>query len=155
VIVIRISPAALRSITSEAQESRDGRETGGILLGFESHESRIVKQAGGPGPGAERSASFFRRDLAHAEELAKNAFELDGSQWIGDWHTHPMGGGRPSETDLDGYLRILDADPTFAGFLSIIVTPNSSWDSLNLAPWIVERDARARPAIWTPKPISG
>lgn len=142
--IVRIAPAALHSIAKEARASIDGCETGGILLGFEGKRA-VVTEAGGPGPNAERSRTFFRRDLEHAEALAERAFLLDGSQWIGDWHTHPAGGSRPSATDLHGYRKILQADSTFPAFLAIIVTPSQTgWDQPTLSPWLIDTDREGR-----------
>jgi integrative and conjugative element protein (TIGR02256 family) len=136
---VRLSPAAARSIRREAEASADGRETGGILLGFYSDEVPVITEAGGPGPKAYRSASYFRRDLDYAEQLADAAYRLDGSEWIGDWHTHPLGGGCPSGTDLSGYRSILRADPSLRAFLAVIVVrSDEGWKEPQLSPWLIQ-----------------
>ena len=70
-------PSDLATIAREASASTDGRETGGILLGFDASElgELLVMEAGGPGPKAERRADYFRRDLNHAREVADDAGE--------------------------------------------------------------------------------
>lgn len=140
-----ISPIARRLIAREASASVDGRETGGLLLGFDpDRNSRIViTQAGDAGPAAIRRPDFFNRDLGHAQELAEAAYRLDHSVWIGDWHTHPMGGAEPSWKDLDTYGRFLAADDLgFVVFVAIIVNPDPirRWETPILNGWTIGRD---------------
>jgi integrative and conjugative element protein (TIGR02256 family) len=117
----------MAEICEEASRSEDGNETGGILLGFE--ESRAsgfwVTEAGGPGPMAERSPTFFCRDLDHAERLAEHAFSIDSSEWIGDWHTHPGGPTALSHVDLRSYREVL-ANGDLEVFLAILLLPGSA-----------------------------
>jgi len=117
----------MSAIHKEAGRSQDGSETGGILLGFEETRSGSfwVTQAGGPGPKAERSPTFFCRDLDHAERLAERAFSIDGSQWIGDWHTHPCGPSALSQVDLRSYRKVL-ANSCLEVFLAILLLPGSA-----------------------------
>jgi integrative and conjugative element protein (TIGR02256 family) len=138
----------LAAITTEAAAAADGRETGGILLGSDDGTVLEVHRAGGPGPHADRRTSGFRRDLAHAQELALAAWADDSSVWVGEWHTHPRGSARPSATDLATYGDFL-TDPTlgFRRFCAIIVTPaNHDWRQMRMAAWLVTLDgARAVP----------
>lgn len=149
--LVRISPIARRDIVRLAKESVDGRETGGILLGFDATGSmpQTVTVAGDAGSHAERSPVRFRRDLAHAQALARDAWLLDRSLWIGDWHTHPMGWPHPSGVDLGSYRRVLSTG-AMSVFLSIIVSPTAhgGWDEPEVATWIVTPTA-VRPADLT------
>jgi hypothetical protein len=152
--------AALEEIELHAASSVDGKETGGILLGqddFAPHSRRkhgpLVRHAVGPGPAAERTDRSFRRDYVFAQEAALNAFIEDQSVWIGEWHTHLAGGGRPSQKDLVAYLKNL-ADPRLGmnRFLSIIVLPRrrtpvgdgASWRQPRMRAWIVSRQHLSR-----------
>lgn len=140
---VRIPRPVVAAITSEAAAAADGRETGGILLGSDDGTVVEVRRAGGPGPHADRRASGFRRDLAHAQELALAAWAADGSLWVGEWHTHPAGPARPSATDLATYGGFL-TDPTlrFRRFCAIIVTPANGvdWVWMRMAAWLVTLD---------------
>lgn len=125
-----------------AGESVDGRETGGILLGHGPDTGGIiwVRHVGDPGLAAERRAEFFLRDLRHSRELAARAWLADGSEWVGEWHTHPAGGPQPSARDLQTYATILAATPSFQVLLSIIVTPyKGSWAAAQLTMWLIGR----------------
>jgi integrative and conjugative element protein (TIGR02256 family) len=105
---IDIAPEARSAIMRLSPESADGSETGGILLGRGPDADGVVRVeiAGEPGPRAERRPDFFLRDLEHARGLAARAWQETGAVWIGEWHTHPMGGARPSATDLGTYARL-------------------------------------------------
>jgi integrative and conjugative element protein (TIGR02256 family) len=137
---LRIQPAARESILQLAPESSDGRETGGILLGRgpDADDVLVVDEAGGPGPNAIRRPDFFLRDRAHAQALADAAWADRKAVWIGDWHTHPMGGTIPSGRDLRTYRGLLAAaELSFQVFLSIIVVPDEArgWELPQLHPW--------------------
>ena len=109
----------------------DGLETGGILLGFDHGLAGplIVRQCGDPGPAAIRRRTYFGRDLAHAAALAEQAAALDGSVWIGEWHTHSAAMPEPSSRDLHTYRELL-ADPQLA-FPRIL--RSSCWPALTPA----------------------
>ncbi len=115
--VVKLRSAAARVIAEEAKASADGTETGGILLGQDHGETLVVTVAGDPGPNAQRACSRFKRDLAHAQVLADQAYERDGSVWIGEWHTHPRGPVEPSELDCRTYAsHLADASLGFDQF---------------------------------------
>lgn len=153
---VLIDRSALDQIVREAATSAGGHETGGILLGADPaalppgtspSQGVWLRHAGGPGPAAVRQAEYFRRDYAHAQQLALNAFDADGSQWVGEWHTHPRGGRRPSPADRVIYRRHL-ADPAlgFARFTALIVTPRlglrdgvvgGHWHDPRIAAWTI------------------
>lgn len=137
--VAHIAPAALRAIAREADRSHDGLETGGILLGPDIADTIVISRAGDPGPRAHRTEHSFLRDLAHAQSLAYTAWNEDGHQWIGEWHTHPTGDLTPSALDLHSYLQHLhDPELHLDWFVAIIVglTPDAG---ITTAAWLIER----------------
>jgi hypothetical protein len=95
----------------------------------------------GPPPYLYRGVEdIFLRDLRHSRELAAHAWLADGSEWVGEWHTHPAGGPQPSARDLHTYAAILAATPSFRVLLSIIVTPHTgSWAEAQLTMWMIGR----------------
>ena len=140
--VVRIRTNALRAITLEARTSMDGRETGGILLGHDPAPDGGVEvtTAGDPGPAADRRPNGFTRDLAHARHLADQAFDLDGSVWLGEWHTHPTGPPAPSSQDMNTYRKLLADDRLdFERIVSLIVTPHPAhgWQQPLLWSWLI------------------
>ncbi len=142
-ITVRLTSEAFSTICAEAVVSVDGRETGGILLGFDADESgeALALEAGGPGPNAERGADFFQRDLAHAQQLADDAYVRHCARWIGEWHTHPRGFLTPSRKDLRTYRDFLrDRELRFLNFLALIVSARDpDWKELVITGWTIER----------------
>jgi integrative and conjugative element protein (TIGR02256 family) len=138
---VRLSSRTLAAIAAHATASGDGRETGGILLGYDESElgEMLVMEAGDPGPNAERRADFFKRDLAHAQRLADEALATTSSRWIGEWHTHPGGALAPSRTDLRTYRSFLrDPELEFGVFLALIVGPgDQGWTKLRARAWLI------------------
>lgn len=125
------------TIAVESARSRDGNETGGILLG-EVHANGIaqVRVAGEAGPRATRRPTYFLRDLEHARHLADKAFIRDGSVWIGEWHTHLHVPAVPSAQDLHTYQQLLsDPDLDFDVVISIIVTGSGTWTAPAARAW--------------------
>ena len=136
---ISLTAAALELIAREASQSLDGLETGGILLGTETPQQISIRHAGDPGPHARRGPRNFLRDLDHAQQLANTAWQEDGSQWIGEWHTHPSTDLIPSDLDLDSYLRHLyDPDLRLDRFVTIIVGPQPN-GGISAVTWLITR----------------
>ena len=135
--LITLTRPAFETIQQTCRAAHDGYETGGILLGHQHDDGRlVVTTAGDPGPHAVRHRASFRRDQAHAQALADAAWSLDRSVWIGDWHTHPRGPVQPSQADLATYLALLrDSELGFSTFLALIVLPGTSQP--NLVPWVI------------------
>lgn len=138
--IVSITDNALASIAHEARQSRDGMETGGILLGTESSSGTVIRHAGGPGPNARRSKNTFLRDLTYAQLIAESGWESDQSQWIGEWHTHPTGGLAPSAVDLNSYMSHLhDPELGFHQFIAVIACFNAAGE-VTIATWLVEKN---------------
>jgi integrative and conjugative element protein (TIGR02256 family) len=80
------------------------KETGGVLLGFSDAERdeqiQIALQIG-PGPNATHKPFRFEPDSAWQERQIAEAYESSGRilSYLGDWHSHPGGGGTPSGID--------------------------------------------------------
>jgi integrative and conjugative element protein (TIGR02256 family) len=140
--VVGIRGDALRIIIAEAPASMDGRETGGILLGHDPTADGGIEVtiAGDPGPAANRRSNGFTRDLAHAQRLADEAYAHDGSVWVGEWHTHPMGPPTPSSDDMTTYRNLFARDELdFERIVSFIVTPSPAggWHQPLLWSWLI------------------
>lgn len=143
-----VAGSVLAVIARVCDEETQGRETGGILLGHQHTDGHLsVTQAGDPGPLAERTASRFRRDAAHAGLLSSAAYARDRSVWLGDWHTHPTGPSRPSPVDMAAYASVLrDESSGFETFLSVIVLPEAAGPVLY--PWAVTLAGGRQVGLW-------
>lgn len=131
---------ALTDLCWLTKQSTDGRETGGLLLGHDPGltATPVVRHVGDAGPRAIRERDQFVRDPVHGQRCADTAFALDGSVWIGDWHTHLVDLPTPSPRDLASYRRLLhDPDLSFARFLALIVLagPDNDWANPRLHAW--------------------
>jgi integrative and conjugative element protein (TIGR02256 family) len=88
------------------------KETGGMLLGYRSREVAeadiVVCCLVSAGPEAKRMPNRFEPDGVWQQERLEKVYEESGRThtYIGDWHTHPRGGIRPSKTDRDTFARV-------------------------------------------------
>jgi len=87
-----------------------------------------------------RQPTFFLRDLKNAQRFADEAFKLDQSVWVGEWHTHLDAPAIPSERDLTTYRELLaDPDLAFDYFVALIIVDTSAdWLTPCVAGWIIQ-----------------
>jgi integrative and conjugative element protein (TIGR02256 family) len=100
---IELPLAVLEEMEAEARR-RFPKESGGVLLGYRypsgREPTRVVRQIG-PGPKAMHRRHRFEPDGKWQDEEIARAYEASGRTltYLGDWHSHPGGGGRPSGLD--------------------------------------------------------
>lgn len=139
---ISLTGRAHDQLFTQSQLAADGNETGGILLGCDlgMGSGFMVRHCGDPGPNAVRRPTHFQRDLGHARMLAGQAAELDGSVWIGEWHTHLLELPIPSLHDLITYRTLLlDQEINFPRLLSLIVlsAEDGTWTTPRIFAWSI------------------
>ncbi len=146
---ISIREGAFAFIVDEAIRSRDGKETGGILIGVDEGTTTEIRCAGGPGPRAIRRPDLISRDTAFAQRIVDREWWRDGSDWVGEWHTHIFGRPVPSELDQRTYRSIIrEPDLEFRRFFSLILRDDDgSWNDMDVAMWEVDR-LGVRPRSW-------
>lgn len=151
-VVVQASAHAVIEAVTRAEAA--GRETGGILLGHQYPGGHLrVTVAGDPGPHADRTRTAFRRDPAHARDLARDGYAHDRSVWIGDWHTHPDGPAHPSAVDVRAYRQAMDEpDGSFDSFLGLVVIPAAPRPLL-LA-WLITQEAVHPAGLWVAHPAA-
>jgi integrative and conjugative element protein (TIGR02256 family) len=90
----------LAEMTGQA-ERRSPDETGGMLLGWRAGADVVVAALVGAGPGAVHERGHFHPDGAWQQQRLQQAYLESGRTvtYLGDWHSHPRGRGRPSATD--------------------------------------------------------
>jgi integrative and conjugative element protein (TIGR02256 family) len=76
-------------------------EAGGILLGAYRGMDMEVTGRTDPGPEDERRLFSFTRADPYHDAANRQAWNASGGtvSYIGEWHTHPYGGVKPSSTD--------------------------------------------------------
>lgn len=93
----------------------------------------VIEHATTPGPNATHAPAYFSRDREHTEAESARLYRLDGSRWIGEWHTHPGAELVPSEVDLTTYVRHLkDPELRFDRFFALIC---SAREPIQVAAW--------------------
>lgn len=126
-----ISPECGHAIAQYARRSDDGLETGGALFGVDRADGVLeLRHATDAGPNAVRRRDYFLRDLAYTEREADRLFALDGSEWVGEWHTHLGAALIPSVLDMTTYQRhLVDSELGFSRFAAVIVGTDQRWGS--------------------------
>lgn len=70
--------------------------------------------------------------------MAEATWQLDGSVWLGEWHTHLKFGPAPSALDLttySGHMRDPDLElPCFTALI-VIAGPELSWNGVAAYGW--------------------
>ena len=122
-LTVRITRAAFVSMRAAYGSTRADLETGGALFGVGELDTVMITAALGPGPNAVQERALFLRDLAYTQAAAEQLYRTNGSQWIGEWHSHPNGPPEPSARDVETYARHLsDLELQFTHFVALIVS---------------------------------
>lgn len=119
---VRISRDARTAMIEEIGKD-DSVETGGVLLGeYDLDACAKVGVATVPGPKAYRTGSSVDFDASFLQmEQDRLMDEFPELRFLGDWHYHPKGRGRPSGKDVRT-LEELTYDPDYQlGTLAMIL----------------------------------
>jgi integrative and conjugative element protein (TIGR02256 family) len=99
-----------RLATLEAEARRFWvRETGGPLFGYETADGDlVVTEVFGPGPNAKHQRFRLVPDPGHTQAMIDQVAETSGGRdrYLGEWHSHPLGRSRPSDTDVNTLIDI-------------------------------------------------
>ena len=125
-------------------------ETGGVLMGYDAGGAVVVTRVIGAGPAAEHDPARFTPDARfHRAEIASHyerSRRLD--TYLGDWHTHPLGGTGLSRTDESTMRRIARSkDARCPRPLMVVVAGGS--DS-SIAAWLLQRRRGRRSPVAVP-----
>lgn len=142
-----LAPSPFSSMIEEAARWAD-KETGGMLLGYRAHRQIVVQSLIGPGPRALHGRFTFRPDGLWQEAELARTYDSSGRMlmYLGDWHSHPGGGLRPSKRDLHT-ARLVAATPaagTREPVTLILATTDRAWRP---AAWILDRGLFLRARI--------
>lgn len=97
------------------------KETGGILIGRHDGLHVTVTHIVGPGPRATHKPGRFWRDGQHAKRELDRIYAKTGgvSDYIGEWHSHPIS-GPPSSID-QATMRRISQDPAYATTVPVLM----------------------------------
>jgi integrative and conjugative element protein (TIGR02256 family) len=126
-------PVSARDTIVETAAGHAPRETGGVVLGYETADADalVITHTIGGGPEAMRSRSEFVPDGRWQEgEIAR--IYRDSSRratYLGDWHSHPAGVAAPSRKDQRTAARIAAHGEARAPrpLMLIVAKANNGW----------------------------
>lgn len=95
-----LEDTAQAKLIQEAEKYPD-KETGGALMGYFARTGAVITHVIGPGPGAFHDKTSFQPDNEWVGEMIAQHYCVSGriETYLGDWHTHPGGGGDLSRAD--------------------------------------------------------
>lgn len=104
-----VLPRSLSKRLIDERAQRMPLETGGFLLGLRRGDDMEVTDVTSQGMGDRATRYSFERRGAHHQRSATQAWNDGGGLvgLIGDWHSHPSGGGEASETDYHAWGKLL------------------------------------------------
>lgn len=96
-------------------------ETGGILIGRHDGLHITVTHIVGPGPQATHKPGRFWRDGQHAKRELDRIYAKTGGEtdYIGEWHSHPISG--PPSTIDKATMRCISNDPAYGIATPILI----------------------------------
>lgn len=145
---IRLPERVLVAMRREA-ERHFPAESGGVLLGYidpgDQKHVQVLKQVG-PGPAALHEPHRFEPDGAWQALRIAAAYRNSGCsvRYLGDWHSHPSGSGKPSGLDRSTAAKIA-AEPGAQAPHPLIVILHGSPKTWKLSGYRYGR-RRLRPA---------
>lgn len=101
--LLEISLDAWRFLEAECSKA-DGREIGGILIGYysEDHSIAIITESSPPPQDSTYGYNWFRRGVAGLRSLLAHRWQNTGRRtyYLGEWHYHPAVQVIPSGEDF-------------------------------------------------------
>lgn len=107
---VRLPERVLLAMRREA-ERHFPAESGGVLLGYvdpgDHKHIQVLKQVG-PGPKAVHQSHRFEPDGKWQAKRIAAAYRNSDTlvRYLGDWHSHPRSGGKPSSLDRSTAAKI-------------------------------------------------
>lgn len=126
---VRIHARAVAEMRKQLKDASP-QETGGLMIGV-IHPKRLtiyVTRIIAAPPDSHGSAFSFRRGTRRLPQAVSDIKKASGDLlgFVGDWHSHPRGSGRISETDIEAMLETKrDFDTAGLPTFILIATPNN------------------------------
>lgn len=120
------------------QETKKDRriETGGLLLGEIKKDRLTIKYASEPGPNAVKEQTYFLKDKDYCQKYIDKMYIKHGETavYIGEWHFHPLGSNKPSNTDLTSLASIANGEGYLTENPTMIILSNKGEASCSVHP---------------------
>lgn len=119
---VLVRPDVLRFLDAEAGSCAGRPEAGGTLLGSRRGPDMEILGWTVPGPGDDRRPRAFTKADPRHQAAATAAWNASGGTvaFVGEWHTHPVGGVAPSATDLRTWKRLTKASGRPMAFALVV-----------------------------------
>jgi len=109
-------------------------ETGGILLGYYSKalDCAVVTHVTEAPSDSKSGRTWFVRGVQGLQRLVDRLWQRDRTYYLGEWHFHPYGAPRPSQTDLNQMWEIASASQYHCPEPVLLILggdPSSDWSA--------------------------
>ncbi|MBT6562551.1 MAG: hypothetical protein HON76_08490 [Candidatus Scalindua sp.] len=147
---VLFSSNAIGSILVECYKNGRKLETGGILIGPESHKN-VITDVVVSSIHADRESSFYYQNERDVKFLNKELrkFQLKGYEHKGNFHSHPTGMFNLSQGDIDTSLNMLRS-PSYKlnnNLIMCIVTESNQNVDMPIFSYIVSQDDNNDPVV--------
>lgn len=105
---VLVPEALLAEILSQARKPRAFNEAGGLLLGLRKDNALHLTKLTLPKPWDRATPVLFERSARGHRFAALRAWKASFGKvdWVGEWHTHPLGAAAPSLTDQTSWRKL-------------------------------------------------
>lgn len=111
---VRLPGEALGLMLGHAAAAGWRDETGGVLIGryVDNQRTAAVTEVTGPPRGSSWGRTWFNRGRGDLGAVFRRRW-LEGTYYLGEWHTHPGGTPDPSQDDVEA-MRMIAGNPGYA-----------------------------------------
>ena len=104
-------------------------ETGGLLVGRynETHDTALVTRVWGPPKDSVKRRTSFWRGIYGLQRRLDSLWRTQ-EYYLGEWHYHPGGTCKPSNTDITQMVRIAKSPQYNTPEPILIIVGGSAWD---------------------------
>jgi integrative and conjugative element protein (TIGR02256 family) len=112
------------------------RETGGALMGWRGDGEAVIASVLGPGPRARHGLRSFEPDGEWQNDQGRRLYVESGRTiaYLGEWHSHPHGGGTPSGQDRET-AEMIATDPAFRAPRPLYAIASKPWRRFRRRAW--------------------
>lgn len=105
--IVLITEKVVKELMLHSQKGHQSHEAGGILIGEMRGKHFLVNRVSAPQKTDLRSRfGFVRNTSGHVQAVKKAVYETKGvSNYLGEWHTHPEDNPKPSQTDIESWIK--------------------------------------------------
>lgn len=125
-------------------------ETGGILIGkyTAALDCAVVTEVTPPSPDSKRGRYWFMRGVKGLREKLRALWKERSGFYLGEWHFHPEGAPKPSETDFVGIKGIAESSKYKCPEPILLIIGGSFPDNWQIRVFVFQRDKSLLELHW-------